>query len=105
MSRWEALWAPRYAILSIFTTCNSYGLYRDDVLAVLDNLSKCDRERISKRIRNIFKKHNFKIDIGKGMFKTDFLNVTLSLGDDTYNPFKNKKKTEKLCTSQSNHPV
>ena len=51
---------------------DSYGLYRDVGLALLENFSKCDQERISKQIVEVIRNHDFKIDIEKGMFNTDF---------------------------------
>ena len=41
-------------------TCNSYWFYRDKVLSVIDHHSKCDQQGTSRKIREIFKKHNFK---------------------------------------------
>ena len=48
--------------------------------------------------------HSFKIEIKKDMFKIYFLDVTLSLRDDTYELFKKKNCKVMYIHSQSNHP-
>ena len=52
---------------------NSHGIYQ--MTAILENKSSCEQEAITKKIRNLFKIHEFNIIIEKDMFKTDFLEV------------------------------
>ena len=52
---------------------NSHGIYQ--MTAILENKSSCEQETITKKIRNLFKVHEFNIIIEKDMFKTDFLEV------------------------------
>ena len=42
---------------------NSYGVYRDDGLSILEKKSSCKQERITNKIREVFKDHGFWITI------------------------------------------
>ena len=84
--------------------CYLYGFYHDNGIAIFDNHSKCDKEITSKNIIEIFKKHNFKIEIEKGMLKTDFLDGILSLRVDIYESFKKKSWKIVYTHNQSNYP-
>ena len=53
--------------LSNMLPVESFGLYRDDGLAILSGISGPDTERIIKNIRNLFKTNNLKITIEAGM--------------------------------------
>ena len=90
--------------LSKILVNNSYGLYRDDGLAILENKSQCEQERITKQIRKIFKEHGFKITIEKDMFRTDFLDVCLCLRSNTFRPYKKNNSNIMYINNQSNHP-
>ena len=57
---------------------NSYGIYRDDGLAILENKSSCEQKRITKKFREAFKDHGFRITIEKNMIRTAVLDVCLS---------------------------
>ena len=89
--------------LGKITEANCIGLYRDDGL-MITNKSKCDQERIGKKLRTIFKNHGFSITIDKGLFLTDFLDIKLNLRDGTYEPFRKENAAIKYINNQSNHP-
>ena len=58
--------------LSNILPVESFGLYRDDGLAILSGISGPGTERIIKSIRNLFKTNKLKITIEAGMQQTDF---------------------------------
>ena len=74
--------------LSNLLPVESFGLYRDDGLAILSGISGPDTERIIKNIRNLFKTNNLKITIEAGMQQTDFLDVTSNADNGKYWPYK-----------------
>ena len=80
------------------------GLYRDDGLAVTRKGRRCNMLQTESRIRNSLEKMGFKITIESGLSATDFLDVYLDLGLDTFTPYrKPNSKTKYVCRS-SNHP-
>jgi len=48
------------------------GLYRDDKLTILPNLPGPEAERLNKKIRTLFQKHELNITTEAGMQQTDF---------------------------------
>ena len=62
------------------------GLYRDDGLGILQNLSGLEVEYIRKRIIKIFKGCGLNIAIKMILKTTDFLNVRFDLVNNIYQP-------------------
>ena len=60
---------------------NDFGLYQDDVLAVLKNISGPDSEPVKKNIQKIFKEHGIDIIIQCKMKFFNYLVVTFNLND------------------------
>ena len=90
--------------LSNLLPVESFGLYRDDGLAILSGISGPDTERIIKNIRNLFKTNNLKITIEAGMQQTDFLDVTFNADNGKYWPYKKPNSQLQYIHTQSNHP-
>ena len=63
------------------------GLYRDDGLGILQNLSDPELERIRKRIIKIFKYCGLNITIKMNLKTVDFLDVRFDLVNNTYQPY------------------
>jgi len=63
------------------------GLYRDDVLAVVQNTSGPAIDRLKKDIIKIFQNHKLWITTETNLIQTDFLDVTLNLISGKYWPF------------------
>ena len=63
------------------------GLYRDDGLVILQNLSDPELERIRKRIIKIFKYCGLNITIKMNLKTVDFLDVRSDLVNNTYQPY------------------
>ena len=69
----------------------NFGLYRDDGLIVLRNLNGPQMGKKRKTIIKIFKDIGFNIDIQTNLKEVDFLDVRLSLHNDTYVHTRNLK--------------
>ena len=89
--------------LNSVNNLSSFGLYRDDGLAVLKR-SKCENERATKRIRSIFKNHGFKISVECNLTQTDFLDISMDLCNNTYSPYRKENANVKYINNGSNHP-
>ena len=84
---------------------NSYGLYRDDGLAIVENPNGPKTERIKKKIIKFFKDEGLKVTIGTPTLTVDFLDVTLDLADGSYKPFVKKDSPLLYVDAGSNHPA
>lgn len=83
---------------------DNLGLYRDDGLALLQNTSGPQAERIKKDITQHFKKHGLNITIRTNLKIVDFLDVTLNLTDGTYCPYRKPNNETLYIDANSNHP-
>ena len=82
----------------------SYGLYRDDGLAFTDIVAPTHLERLKKKIISLFKQAGFKITIDVGMMRTNFLDVTLDMANDTFYPYRKPNSKILYINKDSNHP-
>ena len=80
------------------------GLYRDDGLGILQNLSDPELERIRKRIIKIFKYCGLNITIKMNLKTVDFLDVRFDLVNNTYQPYRKPNNEPVYIHKQSNHP-
>ena len=62
------------------------GVYRDDGLAVLKNLSGPQTDRARKDLVRIFQENGLKITVETNLSRVDFLDVTFNLIKGTYYP-------------------
>ena len=83
---------------------NKVGLYRDDGLGILINLSGSCMERLKKKIIKVFKENGLKITIDVGLNSASFLDVTFDLKSDTYKPFMKDNANPVYVHAKSNHP-
>ena len=67
------------------------GLYRDDGLAIFENVSDPKSEKIKKDIQKLFKENQLDIVIQFNMKTVNYLDVTLNLKSSTYRPYQKKK--------------
>ena len=74
--------------LSNILPVESFGLYRDNGLAILSGISGPDTDQIIKNIRNLFKTNNLKITIEAGMQKPDYLDVMFNAYNGKYWPYE-----------------
>ena len=69
---------------AIFGEKNSVRLYRDDGLAILQNISGPEAERIRKKAIKVFKHHGLQLAIESGLIQTDFLDITFHITSERY---------------------
>ena len=79
------------------------GLYRDDGLAVVQG-NNSQLKRIEKKLHQLFKSFNLKIEVTFGMKSTDFLDIILDLSTDSYRPHMKDNNKPVYIHSKSNHP-
>ena len=87
----------------IFPPC-SYGLYRDDGLGFTPITNPSSLERLKKQITSTFSKFGFKITIEVGKMKSNFLDITLDLANDSYSPYRKPNSEILYIHNKSNHP-
>ena len=80
------------------------GLYRDDGLGTVNNLSGPEKERIKKQIVRIFKINGLNITIKTNLKTADFLDVHFDLIQDIYKPYKKPNDDPLYINKNSNHP-
>ena len=80
------------------------GLYRDDALLALKG-SGPQIEQIKKKIIQLFKSNGLAIEMGNTSTKTEFLDIMLDLGKQTYEPYNKPNHKIKYIDSRSNHPA
>ena len=83
---------------------NSVGLYRDDGLGVLKNLSGPETERKKKAIVKLFKDCGLRITIQANLRIVNFLDVELNLDTSTYQPYRKPDNNPIYLDKNSNHP-
>ena len=83
---------------------DSAGLYRDDGLGILKNLSGPDIEQKRKEIIKVFKSCELNITIKTNLTSVDFLDVQFNLKDNTYKPYRKPNSNPIYIKKQSNHP-
>ena len=80
------------------------GLYRDDGLAIVSNMSGSKVERIKKELIEIFKKNGLSITADANLKIVNFLDVTFNLNNNTYYPYRKPNDTPLYVHKLSNHP-
>ena len=90
--------------LSALIDKNDIGLYRDDGLGVLRNLSGPQSERRRKDIIKVFKELSLSITIKCRLKKVNFLDVTFDIENNTYEPYRKPNDTPLFINIGSNHP-
>ena len=81
----------------------NFDLYRDDGLSV-SKATPREIEIIKKDVCSIFNNHGLKITIEANKKIVNFLDVTLNLSTQKYQPFTNPNKTPLYVHNKSNHP-
>ena len=82
----------------------SIGLYRDDGLAILENLPGPEIEQKRKDIIKMFKTADLNIIIQVGLHIVNFLDVQFNLNNGTYQPYRKPDNTPVYINKKSNHP-
>ena len=79
------------------------GLYRDDGLAVFENVSGPEAERIKKDFQKVFRRNGLGITIQCNKKIVDYLDVTFNLNDGTYRPYRKPNDETTYVHRESNH--
>ena len=90
-------------LLSSFIPASHTGLYRDDGLILLENVSKPGVERIRKDLFQEFSNEGLKITVSPPLTSVDFLDVNFRT-DGSYRPFRKPEKRTEYVHRSSNHP-
>ena len=87
---WELVGSFILNKLTPIVNKSDIGLYQDDGLGILYNVSKPEPERKKKAIVTAFKGYGLSITIQCNLKTVDFLHVTFDLGNNVYKPFCKK---------------
>ena len=85
MSPWACRTQPRYELVGLFMLNliaplvgkSNVGLYRDNGLAILENVSDPDSKRFTKKIIKLFQQVRLNISAETNLVQTDFLTSRL----------------------------
>ena len=83
---------------------NSIGLYGNDGLGVFDKLSGPQIEQMKKKIIKIFKDCGLSITVTTSITSVDFLDLTLNLKTESYQPSRKPNNDPIYIDINSNHP-
>ena len=83
---------------------NDCGLYRGDGLLVLRNVNGQQKDRIRKKVIQLFRDNCFLIDIETNLKIVNFLNIMFNLNNGTFKPYKKPNDSLLYIKKSSNHP-
>ena len=79
------------------------GLYRDGGVAVFNNKSGPESEKIKKSVQAIFRENELKITIQRNLKSMDYLDETFNITDSSYRPCNKTNNEINYVHKQSNH--
>lgn len=88
---------------SIFDN-GSFGLYRDDGLAIIKADSKTNYSRLGKLLHGKMKDLGFRITLDIGNVTANFLDATFMLYDGNFMPYRKPNSEIVYVNNKSNHP-
>ena len=83
---------------------NTFGLYRDDGLAIIKGFSGPEIERLKRNVVKTFKDYGLNITIEANLHTVNYLDVTFDLQKGTYLPYRKPDNPPVYINSCSNHP-
>ena len=83
---------------------NDVGLYRDDGLGVLRNLSRPQVDKNRKYLIKIFKDCGLSITCQTNIKIADFLDIRLNLNNSSIGPYMKPNNNPVYINKESNHP-
>ena len=81
----------------------SFGCFRDDWLG-FSRLTPRQTDIVKKKVQKIFEENGLKIEISVNKNIVDFLDITLNMKMETYQPFTKPNHQPLYVHKQSNHP-
>ena len=91
--------------LSSLINQNDIGLYRDDGLGILRNMSGPQIDSKRKQIISLFKECNLNITIQTNVHIVDYLDTQFNLRNMTFRPYRKPKNDPIYINKNSNHPT
>eukprot|EP00117_Sycon_ciliatum_P012858 scpid63030/ scgid13757/ len=80
------------------------GLYRDDGLAVMENVSGSAAERLKKKLVAVFTANDLRVTIETNLKVVSFLDVTFNLFTGGYRSHRKPGDAPRYIHTRSNHP-
>lgn len=84
---------------------NNIGIYRDDGLMVGNNSTGSKVDKLRKWIHRVFKSLHLKVKINSNIKQVDFLDVTLNLHLNNFQPFLKNNANPIYINPNYNHPT
>ena len=91
--------------LSSLINQNDIGLYRDDGLGILRNMSGPQIDSKRKQIISLFKECNLNITIQTNVHIVDYLDTQFNLRNMTFRPYRKPNNDPIYINKNSNHPT
>ena len=96
-------WGYIYYQLSKICDKKNVGLYRDDGLCMVKDISGPQSEQMKKSFQNLFNENELKIEIQCNLKVVDDLDVTLNLNDGTHKLYRKPNEETNYIHKKSNH--
>ena len=90
-------------LLSKHINKNHIGLYRDEGLAILNNISGPKAEKLKKKFQKLFKEKDLEIIIQYYLKITNYLDITLNLNNSSYRPYRKPNQETNYNHINSEH--
>ena len=91
-------------LLSKHINKNRIELYGDDNLAILNNTSGPEAEKLKKKFQKLFKEKDLDIIVQCNLKTTNYLDITLNLSDVSYRPHRTPNEKTNYIHVNSDHP-
>ena len=82
----------------------SFGIYKDDMLALSYNTNGPEQDRLRKDVIRVFQELGFRVTIDVNLKVVNFLDVTLDLDRGKYMPYRKPNDRLSFINVGSSHP-
>ena len=82
---------------------DNVGLYRDDGLLILKGTGGRQADQARKKLHEIFKEHELRVTAEINHYVVNFLDVTLNLSEENYQPYRKPNNDPLYVDARSNH--
>ena len=84
---------------------NSFGLYRDNGLALFKNINGHGADKIPKEFHQLFKENGLSLEIECNLKTVNYIDITLDLNTGTYKPYRKPNDETLSIHVKSDHPA
>ena len=84
---------------------NSFGLYRDNGLALFKNINGHGADKIPKEFHQLFKENGLSLEIECNLKTVNYIDITLDLNTGTYKPYRKPNDETLSIYVKSDHPA